>query len=190
LQLMVGFNRRFAPLVMDMVTHLRRAGGKKAIVITVNAGAIPREHWTQDPELGGGRIAGEACHFLDLARFLAGSPIKDLQVVKAEDDTASLQVAFADGSFATILYLANGSKKFPKERVEVFWAGRILQLDNFRVLRGFGVPGLTKKSLWSQDKGQGACVQAFLAAVEKGAVAPIPVAEIFEVSRWVLKAAG
>lgn len=190
LQLMVGFNRRFAPLVMEMVTHLRRAGGRKAIVITVNAGAIPREHWTQDPELGGGRIAGEACHFLDLARFLADSPIKDLQVVRAEDDTASMQVAFADGSFATILYLANGSKKFPKERVEVFWAGRILQLDNFRVLKGFGVPGFSSKSLWKQDKGQEECVRRFLVAVEKGAVSPIPIGEIFEVSRWVLKAAG
>lgn len=189
LQLMVGFNRRFAPLVEEMQSHLRRAGGRKAIVITVNAGAIPKEHWTQDPELGGGRIAGEACHFLDLARFLAGSEIKDLQVVKAEEDTASMQVQFADGSFATILYLANGSKKFPKERVEVFWAGRILQLDNFRVLRGFGVPGLSKKSLWKQDKGQEECVRRFLVAVEKGLPGPIPVGEIFEVSRWILRAA-
>jgi predicted dehydrogenase/threonine dehydrogenase-like Zn-dependent dehydrogenase len=189
LQLMVGFNRRFAPLVVEMQKHLTKADGKKAIVITVNAGAIPREHWSQDPELGGGRIAGEACHFLDLARFLAGSEIRGVQAVKAEEDTASLQVQFADGSFATILYLANGSKKFPKERVEVFWAGRILQLDNFRVLRGFGVPGLTKKSLWKQDKGQAECVRQFLEAVEKGKVAPIPVDEILEVSRWILKAA-
>ncbi len=189
LQLMVGFNRRFAPLVIEMQKHLTRTGGKKAIVITVNAGAIPKEHWSQDPELGGGRIAGEACHFLDLARFLTGSEIRGLQTTKAEEDTASLQVQFADGSFATILYLANGSKKFPKERVEVFYAGRILQLDNFRVLRGFGVPGLTKKSLWKQDKGQEECVRQFLDAIEKGNVAPIPVSEILEVSRWILKAA-
>ncbi len=190
LHLMVGFNRRFSPLVQEMVTHLRRAGGKKAIVITVNAGAIPKEHWTQDAELGGGRIAGEACHFLDLARYLAGAAIQDVQVVKAEEDTASLQVGFADGSFATILYLANGSKKFPKERVEVFWAGRVLQLDNFRVLQGYGVPGFGKKSLWKQDKGQEECVRRFLESVEKGTAAPIPVEEIFEVSRWVLKAAA
>jgi hypothetical protein len=112
-----------------------------------------------------------------------------LQVAKAEEDTASLQVQFADGSFATILYLANGSKKFPKERVEVFWAGRILQLDNFRVLRGFGVPGFSKKSLWAQDKGQAECVRRFLVSVERGLPAPIPVGEIFEVSRWILRAA-
>lgn len=186
--LMVGFNRRFAPLVEELKAQLGRAGGKKAIVITVNAGAIPREHWTQDPEIGGGRIAGEACHFLDLARFLAGSEIRGVQVTRAEADTVSMQVEFADGSMATILYLANGSKQFPKERVEVFWAGRVMQLDNFRVLQGYGVPGFTKKSLWQQDKGQKECVRRFLEAVEKGAAAPIPLDEILEVSRWILRA--
>jgi predicted dehydrogenase len=188
-QLMVGFNRRFAPLVVEMQRQLQRAGGKKAIVITVNAGAVPAEHWSRDEALGGGRIAGEACHFLDLARFLAGAGIGGVEVVKAEEDTASLQVRFVDGSFATILYLANGSKQFPKERVEVFWAGRILQLDNFRVLRGFGIPGFTKKRLWTQDKGQAECVRQFLAAVEAGREAPISLPEILEVSRWILRTA-
>lgn len=188
LQLMVGFNRRFAPLVEEMQGHLRRAPGKKAIVITVNAGAIPGDHWTQDPVLGGGRLVGEGCHFLDLARFLAGSEIRTVQTVRAEADTISLQVAFADGSIATILYLANGSKKFPKERVEVFWAGRILQLDNYRVLVGFGVPGFSKKSLWKQDKGQNECFRRFLESVEKGGPLPIPVEELLEVSRWILRA--
>jgi predicted dehydrogenase len=102
-------------------------------------------------------------------------------------DTAVIQLAFADGSLGTIHYLANGSKSFPKERLEVFAAGRVLQLDNFRRLAGFGWPGFSKMNLWRQDKGQKACAAAFLAAIENGSQAPIPFDELMEVSRTTIE---
>lgn len=98
-------------------------------------------------------------------------------------DTLSLQMAFADGSIGSVHYFANGSKAFPKERLEVFAGGRILQLDNFKKLTGFGWPGFRKMNLWQQDKGQNACAAAFLDAIRAGGVSPIAFEEIVEVSR-------
>ena len=99
------------------------------------------------------------------------------------DDKASITIDFADGSIGTILYLANGHRSFPKERLEVFTAGRTLQLDNFRRLGGFGWPGFRKMNLWRQDKGQKQCARAFLAALRAGGPIPIPFDELMEVSR-------
>ncbi|MFQ6310945.1 bi-domain-containing oxidoreductase [Lysobacter capsici] len=189
--LMVGFNRRFAPQVRKMHTLLAGVREPKAFVMTVNAGAIPADHWTQDPQLGGGRLIGEACHFVDLLRFLADSPIMSHQLtavgnvagVGIRSDRVSFTLSFADGSFGTVHYLANGDKSFPKERLEVFAAGRVLQLDNFRRLRGYGWPGFTRMNLWRQDKGQAACAQAFMQAVQGQAPAPIPIEQILEVAR-------
>ena len=184
--LMVGFNRRFAPQVQRVKQLLAGVTGPKSFVMTVNAGAIPSDHWTQDKEVGGGRIVGEACHFIDLLRFLAGAPITGHQrmaMASATGDTATLQLSFVDGSFGTIHYFSNGSKAFPKERLEIFTGGRVLQLDNFRKLTGFGWPGFSKMNLWRQDKGQRACAQSFVGAVQQGLPSPIPVSEIFEVSR-------
>jgi predicted dehydrogenase len=183
---MVGFNRRFAPQVLKMQQLLRGVPGPKTLVMTVNAGAIPAQHWTQDPAVGGGRLVGEGCHFFDLLRFLAGAPIESFHVVRMEaatPDTASVTLRFADGSLGTVLYLTNGSKAFPKERMEVFAGGRVLQLDNFRRLRGFGWPGFTSMMLWRQDKGQTACAAAFLQAVQSGGPSPIPLDELLEVGR-------
>jgi predicted dehydrogenase len=106
----------------------------------------------------------------------------DVQDVRGPEDNASITLGFEDGSFGTIMYLANGSASFPKERIEVFAAGRVLQLDNFRRLKGFGWPGFKKFNLWKQDKGQSACAAAFLEAVAKGEPA-IPIDEIFEVAK-------
>lgn len=184
--LMVGFNRRFAPHTIKIRELLARTKEPKAFVMTVNAGAIPAEHWTQDREAGGGRIVGEACHFIDLLRCLAGGPITSHSRVSlpgATDDSATLQLTFADGSMGTIHYLANGHRGFPKERLEVFCGGGVLQLDNFRALRGFGWPGFRAMRLWRQDKGQLACVAAFLAAAQAGGASPIPVDECVEVAR-------
>lgn len=189
--LMVGFNRRFAPQVLEMKSLLSAVREPKSFIMTINAGAIPLDHWTQDVTVGGGRIIGEACHFIDLMRFLAGSKIVSVQAqrmggtpsVTVTEDKASITLGFADGSFGTILYLANGAASFPKERVEVFAAGRVLQLDNFRKLRGFGWPGFRKMNLWKQDKGQAACAAAFVEALTSGAPSPIPAEEIFEVAR-------
>ncbi|WP_017477331.1 bi-domain-containing oxidoreductase [Pseudomonas sp. PAMC 26793] len=189
--LMVGFNRRFSPQVQKMKALLSAVKEPKSFIMTMNAGAIPANHWTQDPSVGGGRIIGEACHFIDLMRFLAGSKIVSIQArrmgdtpaVAITEDKAAITLGFEDGSFGTIHYLANGASSFPKERVEVFAAGRVLQLDNFRKLKGFGWPGFSKLNLWKQNKGQSECAAAFLAAVQNGAVTPITSDEIFEVAR-------
>ncbi len=184
--LMVGFNRRFAPHIKKLKSLLAGTREPKSFIVTVNAGAIPADHWTQDNKIGGGRIIGEACHFIDLLRFLAGHAIESSSVAqmgKGIGDTVSIALCFVDGSIGTIHYYANGSKKFPKERLEVFTAGRILQLDNFRFLRGFGWTGFNKMRLWSQDKGQNDCADSFLKAIRAGTPSPIPFDEIIEVSR-------
>ena len=195
--LMVGFNRRFAPHIVKMKQLLTGIQEPKAFVFTMNAGAIPASHWTQDLQVGGGRIIGEACHHIDLMRFLAGSPIVSVSArgmggrgsaVQVEDK-AAITLGFADGSFGTLHYLANGAASFPKERIETFAGGRVLALDNFRVLRGYGVPGFSKLGGWKQDKGQNDCAAAFLRAVEEGGPAPIPAEEIFEVARVTIEAA-
>jgi predicted dehydrogenase len=193
--LMVGFNRRFAPLAVKMKSMLDQLAEPKTFVVTVNAGAIPPDHWTQDLEAGGGRIVGEACHFIDLLRYLVGAPIERLHSIRlgqpaggVADDKATLVLEFADGSHGTIHYFANGSKAFPKERVEAFGGGRILQLDNFRTLRAWGWPGFGKLSQ-RQDKGHSACAAAFVAALKSGNPAPIPLEEVLEVSRWSIRAA-
>jgi predicted dehydrogenase len=183
--LTVGFNRRFAPHVKMIHKAVRAVNGPKAMTMTVNAGMIPPEHWTQDPAIGGGRIVGEACHFIDLLRHLAGSPIEDAGIVyldSATRDTASITLRFADGSIGTIQYFANGSKAFPKERLELFAAGGILQLDNFRTLRAFGWKDVKNSRLLRQDKGQKACAAAFVQAIAEGGPPPIPMDQIFEVA--------
>lgn len=189
--LMVGFNRRFSPHVLKMKALLSSVNEPKAFVMTVNAGMIPSDHWTQDPAVGGGRIIGEACHFIDLLRHLADSPIEGADIVTLgpspgmaiRDDKATIVLRFEDGSTGTIHYLANGHKSFPKERLEVFCAGRVLQLDNFRRLRGWGWSGFSRMNLWRQDKGQINCVKAFMRSVAGKSTPAIPIGEILEVSR-------
>lgn len=190
--LMVGFNRRFAPQVQKIKALLDGVPGSKSFVMTVNAGAVQADHWTQDPTVGGGRIVGEACHFIDLLRYLAGSQITGSARTGMDSpngDTANLQLSFADGSIGTVHYFANGSKAYPKERLEVFCSGRVLRLDNFRRLRGFGWPGFKRMNLWRQDKGQRACAAAFVEAI-RGGEAPIPLEEIIEVSRVTIELAA
>ena len=196
-RVMVGFNRRFSPQVQKMKTLLDTVKEPKSFIMTMNAGAIPADHWTQDNAVGGGRIIGEACHFIDLMRFLAGSKIVSIQArrmgethaVQILEDKASITLGFEDGSFGTIFYLANGASSFPKERVEVFTAGRVLQLDNFRKLKAFGWPGFNKMNLWRQDKGQDACAAVFVDSIRDGKEAPIPAHEIFEVARVTIQVA-
>jgi len=188
---MVGFNRRFAPLVVKLRALLAAVAEPKSFVMTVNAGAIAPGHWTQDREEGGGRIVGEACHFIDLLRHLAGAPIVRTHAVAlgrhpalaVRDDKATLTLEFGDGSVGTIHYLANGERGFPKERLEVFGGGRVLQLDNFRRLSGWGWKGFRSQGGWRQDKGQAACALAFVEAVRRGGPSPIPLDELVEASR-------
>ncbi len=190
---MVGFNRRFAPHVEKMKYLLDSVKEPKSFVVTVNAGQVPAGHWTQDYEIGGGRLIGEACHFVDLIRYLADSPITTFErssLSSATDDTFTLQLAFADGSVGSVHYFANGSRSFPKERLEVFTSGRVLQLDNFRHLRGYGWPGFRRTSLRRQDKGHQACAAAFVQAINSGGPAPISFDELREVSRVTIELSG
>jgi predicted dehydrogenase len=197
-KLMVGFNRRFAPLIARAATMLQSVAEPKALIMTVNAGAIPAEHWTQDPAVGGGRIVGEACHFVDLLRFLAAAPIVSVEARalggnignRTCPDSATILLGFADGSTGTIHYLANGDRGFPKERLEIFAGGRILRLDNFRVLEGWGWKGFTRSRVWRQDKGQTSCASAFVKAIREETSPPIALSEITEVSRATLRAAA
>jgi threonine dehydrogenase-like Zn-dependent dehydrogenase/predicted dehydrogenase len=191
--LMVGFNRRFAPLVKKMKELLVNTAGPKSFIMTVNAGAIPADHWTHDSEKGGGRVIGEVCHFIDLLYFLAASPIDCWSCVTMDaptGDTVAINLKFVDGSIGTIHYFANGPKSYPKERLEVFAAGRVLKLDNYRVLTGFGWPNFKQTRSWRQDKGQTACVNAFVRAMTGDGVSPIPIDGLLEVSRVAIEVAG
>jgi predicted dehydrogenase/threonine dehydrogenase-like Zn-dependent dehydrogenase len=185
---MVGFNRRFAPHSITMRKLLATTNAPKCVVVTVNAGAIQRDHWTLDVESSGGRLVGEGCHFIDLARFLVGEAIVQARWSKTGPDIATLQIRFADSSQASVHYFSNGNRGYPKERVQVFVEGKILELDNWQRLRGYGWKGFEKLNLWRQDKGNAACVSSWLAAVRNNTEYPIPFAEIMEVSRWTLLA--
>jgi threonine dehydrogenase-like Zn-dependent dehydrogenase/predicted dehydrogenase len=188
--LMVGFNRRFAPQIKKIKELLDTSAAPKSLVMTVNAGKIPADHWTQDLAVGGGRIIGELCHFVDLFRFLVGAPISDWHCVQMQantPDTVCLQLKFLDGSVGSINYFANGSKAYPKEVLNVFVSDKVLHLENFRKLRGYGWSNFKSMNLWRQDKGQRACVQAFLAALDAGTHSPIPETELFEISRLMIE---
>jgi predicted dehydrogenase/threonine dehydrogenase-like Zn-dependent dehydrogenase len=195
--LTVGFNRRHAPLTRELIAVTKRRAGPLTLVVTVNAGAIPREHWTQHPEQGGGRIAGEACHFIDLCRAIVGAPIDSAACTSARhrsgraiDDIAHITLSFADGSTAAIHYLASGSSAFPKERIEAFADGATYVIDNWLRLRHYGGRGAAgARQLFRvrrQDKGHTAQIAAWLQAVRSGGPAPIPLQEIMEVSGWSL----
>ncbi len=194
-QLMLGFNRRFAPLIQKLKKQTDKSNEPMSIVYTCNAGAIPADSWVQDFETGGGRIIGEACHFIDIARFLSGSPIADIHAVSMHmpegvtdcHDTASITIRFENGSLATIHYFANGNQSFQKERVELFQGGKVMVLDNFRRLTGFGAKSINSKT-FKQNKGQQECCNSFSQSLKNEQSAPIPYEEIMEVSRACIKA--
>ncbi len=139
-RLMVGFNRRFAPMVKEMRSFLAERRRPLVGIYRCNAGAIPPEHWTQDPAVGGGRIIGEACHFVDLLQYLVGAPPLEVYARAARteqgivEDEAILTLTFADGSVGTVIYAAGGDKSFSKERIEIIGDGRVAVLDDFRSL--------------------------------------------------------
>jgi predicted dehydrogenase/threonine dehydrogenase-like Zn-dependent dehydrogenase len=181
-QLMVGFNRRFSPLAVKMRALLAGRPQPLSIIYTVNAGVVPADHWTQDPTVGGGRIIGEGCHFIDLVRYLVDQPIVGLEArmmgnapgVAVRQDKMMITLEFADGSIGAVHYLANGSKSYPKECVEIFNQDRVLVLDNFKTLKGYGWPGFRGMKLPRQDKGHKAEVRAFVERVTQGGDLLIP----------------
>ena len=190
LQLMVGYNRRFSPLAVRMRALLAGRSQPLGLVYTVNAGAIPANHWVQDAKVGGGRIVGEGCHFIDFLRFLVGQPLTGVEAqmvgevpgVEVREDKMTIILGFADGSLGTVHYLANGSKRFPKERVEVFSQGRTLALNNFKSLRGYGWPGFRLMNQWRQNKGHAAEIAAFVERIRTGGKPLIPWSELEEVT--------
>ena len=181
--LTVGFNRRFAPLLKQAKEALQPRSGPLMMIYRVNAGAIPGDSWVQRDE-GGGRILGEACHFVDSLTFLCGSLPVEVQATAAEGhaDAVSAILRFADGSVGTIIYSSLGDPSLPKEYLEAFASGRAVTLDDFAKLTVHS-GGKTKTVKLAQDKGQGGLVAAFLDAAKGKGPAPIPLDEIDAVSR-------
>ncbi|HLT88278.1 MAG TPA: bi-domain-containing oxidoreductase [Sphingobacterium sp.] len=179
----VGFNRRFAPLAVKMKQLLGSGNTPMNIVATMNAGFIPASSWVQDMEIGGGRIIGEACHFIDLCTFLAGSKVSAVCMNAmgknpAENtDNASILLKYENGTNAVINYFANGSKAYAKERVEVFHEERVLVMDNWRKLKGYGFNGFSNASS-GQDKGHLNQFRKLIEVVKKGGESIIPMGEI------------
>ena len=177
-QVMVGFNRRFAPLTEMVKSHFSGVKSPLVINIRTNAGAIPTDHWIQDPKLGGGRMIGEGCHFIDLASALADSlPVSVYAIGSAKagksallNDNLVVTLTFANGSIATITYTADGSKAMEKEYVEVFGGGRSAVIQDFKQAILFsGDLDKTEKKLAAQDKGQKAMLQRWLKGLKSGA---------------------
>jgi len=183
--LMVGFNRRFAPMAIKMRAFLKQVREPLALHYRVNAGFIPRDHWVNDPEQGGGRILGEVCHFVDFLSFLAGALPTEVQargvngIESCFDDNVVISLRFANGSQGTISYLVNGDRSYSKERVEVFGGGAVAVLEDFRRLElvRHGRKE-TFRSRFRQDKGHRAELEAFAAAVCGRSETPIPFDEI------------
>ncbi len=173
----VGFNRRFAPAIRALSEALAQRSSPLHARYRINAGRMPDGHWTLDPAVGGGRILGEVCHFVDLLAFLARAPVTHVQAVPIGDDGVCATLRFGDGSTATLDYLSGGAAGLPKECLDVHWEGRSFVLDDFRELTEFGA-GKSER-LWSgsQDKGHGAEIAAFVAAVKNGGPSPVPFGE-------------
>lgn len=180
--LMVGFNRRFAPHIQK-IKELFSESQPKAVNYRINAGFIPKDHWIQDKDIGGGRIIGEVCHFVDLAMFIAGGRITDISA-KAMDDTSNLMdtltinLSFENGSIASISYFSNGCKVLRKEYLEVYSAGMTAIVDDFKELRIYGKK-VRRTRLLSQNKGHTKEVELFLKSIKNGEAQPIPFQEIY-----------
>jgi predicted dehydrogenase len=186
--LTVGFNRRFAPLAQSLSAFLSNRKEPLHAHYRVNAGYIPLNHWTHDEVLGGGRIIGEGCHFVDLITFLVGAaPVRvTAQALpnggKYREDNVSMTFTFPDGSLGVVVYLANGDKSFPKERVEVFCGGSIAILDDFVSLTTVR-DGKKKEERKAQDKGWKAEMEALAKAIREGGSAPIPYEQLVGVTQ-------
>lgn len=188
--LSVGFNRRFAPMSVRLKTFLQERQEPLAAHYRVNAGYLPLNHWTHDPQQGGGRIIGEACHFIDFLTFLVGAAPLEITARGLPDrgryrqDNVVISLTFPDGSLGTISYLANGDKAFPKERVEVFCSGGVAVLDDYRSLELVSQGSRKVHSArLRQDKGHRAEMEAFAHAIQSGGPPPIPYEQIFGVMR-------
>lgn len=184
----VGFNRRFAPLATQMKNALGNADSPMNIIATMNAGYIPSKVWIQDMKIGGGRIIGEACHFIDLISFLSGSKVKSVCMNSMgidpieNTDNASILLKYENGTNAVINYFANGSKAYAKERIEIFHQERTLIMDNWRNLKGFGFSNFSSARS-SQDKGHQNQFNKLIQAIQNGGGQIIPMDEIINTTK-------
>ena len=189
--LAVGFNRRFAPLAVRLRSALAARPSPRRFTIDVNAGRLPADHWTLDPKQGGGRIVGEACHFVDLLRFLSGSAIVSARALSRDldgQDGGCFELSFANGDLATLHYRTDLPADLPKERIAVTGEGYSAVIDNWRSLRSTNLPGATALPAWlggpARGKGHDQALAAFLAGTT------VPLSEIEEVSRWSIRMQG
>ena len=192
--LTVGFNRRFSPLAQQLKSSIpfgHDVVNRKSSIFAhyrINAGYLPLNHWTQNPEQGGGRIIGEACHFIDLITFLVGAPPISVTAHalpdggKYREDNVSMTFTFPDGSLGVVDYLANGDKSFPKERLEVFCEGKIAILDDYVKLEIIE-NGKRRVENHAQDKGWRNEMQAFARAIREGGEPPIPYEQLIGVTK-------
>jgi predicted dehydrogenase/threonine dehydrogenase-like Zn-dependent dehydrogenase len=186
--LITGFNRRFSPLAQNLKSSIVNRQSSLYAHYRVNAGYIPLNHWTQDPNLGGGRIIGEACHFIDLITFLVGAAPVSVSAHalpnggKYREDNVSMTFTFPDGSIGVVDYLANGDKSMPKERLEVFCEGMVAVLDDYVSLTTVK-DGKKKVESGAQDKGWRGEMAAFAESIKSGVGAPIPYEQIIGVTK-------
>ncbi|MBN8547157.1 MAG: bi-domain-containing oxidoreductase [Ignavibacteria bacterium] len=179
---LLGFNRRFSPLT-EYISNNTTPSQLKSINIRVNAGIVPPDHWVHDPAVGGGRILGEVCHFVDLACFLSGSTVKFVSASimddkNANNDTVVVNLKFSNGSIASVTYFSNGNKNVPKERIEVFTNGAVFIINDFKELELFGDTSRTIK-LKSQDKGHTNQFKKFIKSLKEGTNPLISFDEIY-----------
>jgi predicted dehydrogenase len=190
--LAVGFNRRFAPLAVRLRSALAAKSGPRRFTVDVNAGRLPADHWTLDLKQGGGRIVGEACHFVDLLRFLSGSPIVSARALSRDadgQDGGCFELTFANGDVAALNYRTDLPAHLPKERIAVAGDGWSAAIDNWRTLRSQNLPGASALPAWlggpARGKGHREALTAFLSG------SPLtPLAELEEVSRWSIRMQG
>jgi predicted dehydrogenase/D-arabinose 1-dehydrogenase-like Zn-dependent alcohol dehydrogenase len=189
--LAVGFNRRFAPLAVRLRAALAARPGSRRFTVDVNAGRLPSDHWTLDPRQGGGRIVGEACHFVDLLRFLSGSAIVSARALSRDadgQDGGCFEITFVNGDVATLNYRTDLPAHLPKERIAVEGEGYSAAIDNWRSLRSANLSSAFVLPAWlggpARGKGHVEALTAFLAGTS------VPLAEIEEVSRWSIRMQG
>ena len=190
-RLMVGFNRRFSPLARAAKEFFKGHQAPLSISYRVNAGRIPKSHWSQDPREGGGRIIGEACHFIDLMQFLTDSvttrvyaeSITSRNEEMVDEDNVFITLKFADGSNGSIAYVAEGDKALPKERVEIFCEGKSFVLDDYRSAISYSNGRADVIKLKQQDKGQLEETRVVCAVVLEGHVAPIALEDLAATTR-------
>jgi polar amino acid transport system substrate-binding protein len=185
----VGFNRRFSPLALSLKKKLGDA--PISMLYRINAGAVPADHWIHDPDIGGGRIVGEVCHFIDLLAFFARSLPKCIFASgtpspKELNDTVAVNMEFGSGSVGTVMYCANGNRSVPKEYIEVNQAGQTAVIEDFKQLTIWSGRKRFRKRLLVQNKGQKEMINRFLQIVKEGGAPPIPPKDIFAVTRATL----